>query len=64
MDLPDDWWTVGEVATFLGVKRTTLSAYLARGQMPPPDRRFGRTLAWRPETIRDWRAGRDQTTQE
>ncbi|WP_344802660.1 helix-turn-helix transcriptional regulator [Microlunatus ginsengisoli] len=53
-ELPTDWWTTEEVATFLGVSSSTIRSYLARGQMPEPDRRFGRLPAWRPATIRDW----------
>ena len=48
-------WSVAEVAAYLGVKPGTITAYLARGQMPQPDGRVGRTPWWRPETIRAWR---------
>jgi predicted DNA-binding transcriptional regulator AlpA len=54
VELPTDWWTTEEVATFLGVSSSTIRSYLARHQVPEPDRRFGRLPAWRPETIRDW----------
>lgn len=54
-DLPDDWWTVAHVATYLGVATSTLRAYVARGQMPLPDRRLGRKMwLWRPTTIMRW----------
>jgi DNA-binding XRE family transcriptional regulator len=49
-----DYWTTAEVADYLGVHPGTVSSYRAREQMPPPDHRFGRTLVWRPETIRQW----------
>jgi predicted DNA-binding transcriptional regulator AlpA len=52
--LPDDWWTTQDAATFLGVTTSTVRAYLARQQMPPPDRRMGRMTLWRPSTIRQW----------
>jgi predicted DNA-binding transcriptional regulator AlpA len=52
--LPDDWWTTHDAATFLGVSTSTIRAYLARQQMPPPDRRMGRMTLWRPATIREW----------
>lgn len=57
-DLPDDWWTTQDVATFLGVTPSTVRAYMVREQMPPPDRRIGRTMVWKPPTIRDWHAAR------
>lgn len=53
-DLPDDWWTTEQVATFLGVTASTLRAYKARGQMPAPDRKMGPLSLWKPSTIRDW----------
>lgn len=53
-DLPEDWWTTEEVASYLEVSPSTVRAYLARGQMPPPDRHFGKASAWRPQTIREW----------
>ncbi len=56
--LPDDWWTTEDAATFLGVTTSTLRAYLARKQMPPPSRRMGRMTLWRPEEIRRWSATR------
>jgi hypothetical protein len=62
--LPTDWWTTGDVATFLDVAPSTIRAYVARGQMPSADRRIGREPVWRPATIRKWhrqrpRRGRD-----
>jgi predicted DNA-binding transcriptional regulator AlpA len=53
-ELPRDWWTTEDVATFLGVSTSTIRAYVARSQMPEPDRRMGRTQLWRPKTIRHW----------
>lgn len=51
--------TVQEVADLLGVECSTVRAYAARGQMPDPDRRYGRTPLWARETITDWMATRN-----
>jgi predicted DNA-binding transcriptional regulator AlpA len=56
--LPDDWWTTEDVATFLSITASTVRAYVARNQMPKPDRQIGRTQVWKPETIRTWHEGR------
>lgn len=48
-------WTTRDVAAYLGRKESTIRAYHARGQMPQPDGRVGRTPWWKPETIRNWR---------
>jgi predicted DNA-binding transcriptional regulator AlpA len=61
MDAPDtdaDWWTIPEVAAYLGVSASTVSAYRARNQMPAPDRVIGRTPVWRPKRIVTWHSGR------
>ena len=50
-------WTMAEVAAYLDVVEGTVRGYLARGQMPEPDGRLGRTPWWYPETIRSWRPG-------
>jgi predicted DNA-binding transcriptional regulator AlpA len=47
--------TSTQVASLLGVSAKTISAYKARGQMPPPDRIYGRTPLWRHSTIEAWR---------
>lgn len=49
-----EWWTTSDVAAYLGVKVATVSAYRARGQMPEPDQKLGRTQLWRPKTIIQW----------
>lgn len=49
------YWTVSEVADALGLSPSTLTAYRARGKMPQPDKQYGRTPLWRPETITKWR---------
>lgn len=57
-ELPSDWWTTENVATALGVSASTIRAYVARNQMPAPDRTMGNMRLWRPETIRKWHASR------
>jgi hypothetical protein len=42
-ELPEDWWSTENVATFLGVGTSTIRAYVTRHQMPQPDRYIGRT---------------------
>ena len=63
-ELPEDWWTTDDVATFLGVTTSTVRAYLAREQMPAPDRRIGRMTLWTPNTIRDWNGDRPSETRK
>lgn len=47
--------TATQVAEMCGVSKGTITAYKARGQMPPPDREFGRTPMWSYATIEAWR---------
>lgn len=47
--------TSTQVAEMCGVSKGTISAYKARGQMPPPDKEFGRTPMWSYDTIQAWR---------
>jgi predicted DNA-binding transcriptional regulator AlpA len=61
-ELPEDWWTTEDVATYLGVSSSTVRAYLARNQMPEPDRRIGRMQLWRPKTIQHWHEKRPRKT--
>lgn len=61
MTTPDDnarWWSVTEVATYLGVQRSTVSAYLGREQMPKPDTYIGGKPGWSPATIKAWHQNR------
>ncbi|MBO0880027.1 MAG: helix-turn-helix domain-containing protein [Mycobacterium sp.] len=53
-DLPSDWWTTQDVATYLGVTPSTVRSYATRAQIPPADRRIGREPVWKPATIRKW----------
>lgn len=57
-ELPDDWWTTENVAAYLSISTSTVRAYLARDQMPQPDRKLGPMSLWRPETVREWAASR------
>src|SRR6266568_5101635 len=53
-DLPSDWWSTADVASYLGVSESTIRSYVAREQMPKPDRRIGSVGVWRPATIAKW----------
>jgi len=56
---PDaDWWSIEDIATYLGVAPSTVSSYRSRGQMPAAERHFARTPVWRPATITAWHAQR------
>ena len=48
-----DYWTVDDVAAFLGVTPATIRTYRSRnrGELPPEDRKFGRSPVWKPATI-------------
>lgn len=47
--------TSKQIAELLNVSPSTISAYKARGQMPKPDREYGRTPLWKYSTIQEWR---------
>lgn len=49
---------VADLAVRLRVKPATVRTYLARGVLPPPDDRIGRSPRWRLSTIRRWEKGR------
>lgn len=65
-----DWWTTDDIAAYLGVKTASVRRYKVRGDLPPEDRKIGRTLVWKPATIiawnehdrpgQGWRAGREE----
>lgn len=55
MSAGPELWTIAAVAEHLKVTTSTVRSYAARGQMPPPDGRIGRTPWWNAETIRAWR---------
>lgn len=54
-----DWWTMDDIAAYLGVAPATARRYRGRepehGGLPPEDRMFGRTPAWRPATVTAWK---------
>lgn len=53
-----EWWTIQEVAAFIGVVPGTVSAYLHEGRMPDPERRVGQSPIWRPAAIVEWQSTR------
>jgi hypothetical protein len=64
MPAPDpsaDWWTMDDVAAYLGLKVESVRRYrsraLANGGLPKEDRKFGQSPAWKPETIVRWHEG-------
>ena len=57
--MPDEWWTVKDVAAFLEITPGSVRHYLRLRKpegnpFPVEDRRFGATLVWRPETVMAW----------
>jgi len=54
--------TLTEVADRLGLSKGTVSAYRTRGKMPKPDKQYGRTPLWRPDTIKAWRGSQPRAT--
>lgn len=48
---PDDQLVIEDFAEALAVKLPTLRAYMARGQVPPPDGRLGDTPWWYRRTV-------------
>lgn len=63
---PDSYWSLYDLADVLGVTYNSARTYHGRaeinrrrenprpGDLPPPDRRFGRSPVWKPETIQSW----------
>lgn len=56
MAVPDpraDYWTIADVAAHWRVSPQTIRSYRSRGrgELPEPDKVFGRSPAWRPATI-------------
>lgn len=51
-----DYWTIADVAAQWGVSEATIRTYRSRnrGELPPHDRVFGRSPAWKPATITDF----------
>lgn len=64
-----EWWTLAEVAAYLGVKPVTVYRYrkrpLEEGGLPPEDAMISRTPVYRPATVITWnedRAGQGART--
>lgn len=58
---PDaDYWTMADIAEYLGVKLRSVHTYRLRGQkgepggLPQEDKVLGRTPVWKPATILGW----------
>jgi excisionase family DNA binding protein len=52
------YMTTSDIAAYLGVKLSTVTAYVARGQFPPADAVVGSTKLWRRATVQSWAAQR------
>jgi excisionase family DNA binding protein len=52
------YMTTRDIAAYLGVKPSTVTAYLARGQFPTPDAVIGATKLWNRSTVEAWAARR------
>lgn len=56
-----DYWTIAEVAAYLGVQESTVIVYRNRGKkgdpngLPKEDRVFGASPVYRPATIIGWK---------
>jgi hypothetical protein len=48
-----DYWTVADIADHWGVTAQTIRTYRSRGrgELPEPDKVFGRSPVWKPATI-------------
>jgi len=45
---------IDEVAESLGLSRRHIERMRSAGRFPAPDRKAGRALLWRPETVKAW----------
>lgn len=56
-DPADDYWTIDNVAAYWKVAPQTIRTYRSRkrGELPEPDRMFGRSPVWRPKTIMEFK---------
>ena len=62
-ELPKDWWSVRDVAQYLGITPGAVRTYVSRGDMPPHERQIGLTNVWKPATIRKWNKRRPRKGQ-
>lgn len=67
-DSDASWWTMADIASYLGVKLRSVHTYRTRGikerasgvpeaerkGLPEEDKMFGRTPVWRPQTVIAW----------
>ena len=62
----EEYWAVPEIAEYLGITESSVRVYAAKRDDPPhmpaPDNRFGATNVWKPDTIRKWRPGKDESS--
>lgn len=54
-------YTVAQIAELIGIKESTVRAYLTREQMPASSGRIGRTPYWVPEDIEPWLRKREKS---
>jgi excisionase family DNA binding protein len=57
------YMTTRDIAAYLGIKPSTVTAYIARGQFPGPDAVIGATKLWKRETVYAWAARRPRKGQ-
>lgn len=53
-----EWWTIQDIATYLGIEESTVRSYRAQGRLPDPLRLVGRTPIWAPTAIIEWQKSR------
>jgi excisionase family DNA binding protein len=52
------YMTTRDIAAYLGVKQSTVTAYVARGQFPAAEAVIGSTKLWKRSTVQAWAARR------
>jgi excisionase family DNA binding protein len=57
------YMTTRDIAAYLGIKPSTVTAYVARGQFPGPDAVIGATKLWKRSTVEAWAARRPRKSQ-
>lgn len=57
-DSDDPLLEISDLAAHLGVQVTSVRRYRARGELPEPDARAGRSPLWRASTITAWQERR------
>lgn len=46
--------SLADIAAVLGVTRRSVERLRSAGTLPQPDLKIGRSLRWRPDTVREW----------